>query len=108
MKKKLGKVYAKMFASDANRFAENNPSVIAERNAGKIRNHVGISLIVGSKDEFLERNRALDQRLKELNIPHEFEIVPGAGHDKDDVYAKAATRGFQFSLRHFGTERKEK
>jgi enterochelin esterase-like enzyme len=90
-----------MFGGDAKRFAENDPFVLVERNAATIREHVAVNLIVGSKDEFLERNRALRQKLQELKIPFGYEEVRGAGHDKDDLYEPAALHGFEFSAKHF-------
>ena len=97
-KKQLGKVFTKMFGDDLKRFAENDPLTLAEGNADKIRARVAISLVIGTKDEFLERNRALHEKLQALKIPHRFEEVPRAGHDKDELYEPAALRGFQFSL----------
>jgi S-formylglutathione hydrolase FrmB len=100
-KKHLGKVYAQMFGNDSKRFAENDPFVLVERNAEKIRGRVAVSLVVGSKDEFLERNRALHEKLQQLKIPHSYEEIRGAGHKKDDLYEPAALRGFEFSLKNF-------
>ncbi|HTD65442.1 MAG TPA: alpha/beta hydrolase-fold protein, partial [Candidatus Limnocylindria bacterium] len=81
-KKHLGKVYAQMFGGDPKRFAENDPLVLAERNAEKTRGKIAISLIVGTKDDFLEQHRALHRKLDELKIPHHFQEVRGAGHKK--------------------------
>jgi enterochelin esterase-like enzyme len=105
-KKHLDKVYARMFGNDPKRFTENDPLVLAERNAEKIRGHVAISLVVGSKDDFLERNRALHEKLQQSKIPHSYEEVRGAGHKKDDLYEPAALRAFEFSAQHFGHVKK--
>ena len=104
-KKHLPKVYAQMFGGDAKRFAESDPFVLAERNGAALREHQAVMLIVGSKDEFLERNRALRQKLQELKITGGYEEVRGAGHDKDDLYEPAALRGFEVSAKHFGRKR---
>lgn len=100
-KKRLGKVYTPMFGGDARRFAENDPLVLAERNAEKIRGQVAIRLVIGTKDDFLERHRVLNGKLEALKIPHEFRQIPGAGHKKDDLYETAALDAFQFSSEHF-------
>lgn len=97
-KARLGSVFAHMFGSDLRRFADNDPFALATRDAEKIRDHVAVSLIVGSKDEFLERHRALHAQLQRLKIPHRYEEVPGARHDKDDLYVPTARAAFQFSL----------
>ncbi len=98
-KKHLPKVYAQMFGGDAKRFAENDPFGLVERNAAAIREHVTVMLMVGSKDEFLERNRALRQKLQQLKIATAYEEIRGAGHNKDDLYEPAALRAFQFSAK---------
>lgn len=99
-KKHLGKVYTQMFGNEPKHFAENDPFMLAERHTERIRGRVAISLIVGTKDEFLDRNRVLHDKLQQLKIPHGYEEVRGAGHNKDDLYKAAALRGFQFSLDH--------
>jgi len=101
-KKHLGKVFAQMFGNDAKRFAENDPFTLAERGAEKIRGHVVVDLIVGTKDDFLERNRALHEKLQQLKVLHSYEEVRGAGHKKDDLYEPAAIKAFEFSAKHFG------
>lgn len=105
-KKHLGKVFAQMFGNDPKRFAENDPFTLAERNPEKIRGHVAIDLIVGTKDDFLERNRALHEKLQQLKIPHSYEEVRGAGHKKDDLYEPAAMKAFEFSAKHFSQPKK--
>ena len=102
LKKHLGKVYAQMFGSDMRRFADNDPFVLAERNAPKLRDRVAISIIVGTKDDFLARNRALHEKLQQLKLQHSYEEVRGAGHKKDDLYEAVALPGFEFSAKHFG------
>jgi len=100
-KKHLGKVFAQMFGTDPKRFADNDPFALVERNAEKIHNRVAVSMVVGTKDDFLARNRALHEKLQQLKIQHSYEEVRGAGHKKDDLYEPAALRGFEFSAKHF-------
>ena len=100
-KKHLGKVFAQVFANDPKRFAENDPFVLAKQNAEKIRGQVAVSLIIGTKDDFLARNRALRDELQQIKIPVTYEEVRGAGHKKDDLYGPAAAHAFQFSAQHF-------
>lgn len=104
-KKHLPKVYKQMFGDDAKLFAESDPFTLVERNAATTRGHLAVMLIVGNKDEFLERNRALRQKIQELKITLGYEEVRGAGHDKDDLYEPAALRGFEFSAKHFERSR---
>lgn len=97
-KKHLGKVYAQTFGNDPKRFAANDPFVLADTNAEKIRSNVAVLFVIGTKDEFLQRNRLLHQKLQQQKISSSFEEVRNAKHKKDDIYEGAGTRGFQFSL----------
>jgi S-formylglutathione hydrolase FrmB len=103
--KHLGNVYERTFANDARRFAESDPVALAERHAEKIRGRLAIQIIVGARDEFLPRNRALHEALERLKVPHTFREVPGAKHKKDDLYESGAALGaFEFSAKGFKGE----
>jgi len=97
MQKHLGKVYAKMFGDKA-RFDANNPMTLLEKNAEQVRKGTRVCIVIGSKDEFLDANRRLSERLKALRVPASFHEVPGAKHKKDAIYEKAAARGFECSF----------
>ncbi len=100
-RKHLKKVFQRQFGNDPRRFTENDPVALAERNAERIRGQTAIRVVVGTRDEFLPRHRALRQTLERLKIGHEYEEIRGAKHDKEDLYKSAAVRGFEFSMRHF-------
>ena len=100
-KKHLGKVYTKMFGNDSKGFADNDPFSLLERNAEKIRSNVAVKIIIGTKDDFLSRNRALKQKLEQLKVQSAYDEVRGAKHDKDALYEPRALSGFQFSAEHF-------
>jgi enterochelin esterase-like enzyme len=99
-KKHLGKVFTKMFGNDPKGFAESDPFTLLDRNVEKIRASVAVKIIIGTKDEFLPRNRALKHKLGQLKVPITFEEVAGAKHDKDDLYEPKALSAFQFSFEH--------
>jgi endo-1,4-beta-xylanase len=100
MKKHLGKVFQKMFR-DEQRFQANDPFALAEANAAKLRDAVAVQIVIGSKDEFVDRNRALHRKLDALKIPVEFRELPGVKHKKDSIYEHAAEEAFTFSTRQF-------
>ncbi len=100
--KNLGKVYKQMFGT-AERFDANNPLVLAERNAQQVRGHVAIQIIVGTKDEFLNANRDLRDRLNAQKIAHDYFEVPGVKHAKEALYERSAARAFEFSAKAFAT-----
>lgn len=100
MQKHLGKVYSRMFGSPQ-RFEANNPVSLAQDQAGKIKGHVAVQLIIGTKDEFLDANRELAQRLKAGGVQSELIELPGVKHDKDQLYPKGSARAFEFTGKQF-------
>jgi S-formylglutathione hydrolase FrmB len=98
--KHLGKVYKQMFGT-TERFDANNPLVLAERNAQQLRGHVDVLIVIGIKDEFLNANRELHDRLNAQKIANDFIEVPGAKHAKEALYERAAPRAFEFTGRIF-------
>jgi enterochelin esterase-like enzyme len=100
-RKHLGKVYRQMFDGDPRRYADSDPLALAERHADLIRGRIGINIIIGSKDDFLPRNRALRDRLQQLSVPVTYQEIRGAGHKKDDLYEPAAASAFEFSAQQF-------
>ncbi|HMJ90449.1 MAG TPA: alpha/beta hydrolase-fold protein [Candidatus Acidoferrum sp.] len=98
--KHLGKVYKQMFGTP-DRYEANNPLAMAERNADQIRGRVAILAVVGSKDEFVNANRELHQRLESRKVPHEYLELSGVKHAKEPLYERAAARAFEFSAKAF-------
>lgn len=100
-RKHLDKVFARQFGNDPQRYAANDPVLLAEQHAGQLRDQPAIRIVIGTRDEFLPRHRVLNEKLKQLNIPHQYEEVRGAKHKKEDLYEPSALRGFEFSMKHF-------
>jgi enterochelin esterase-like enzyme len=98
--KHLGKVYKQMFGT-AERFDANNPLVLAEKEAQRLRGRVSVLVVIGTKDEFLNANRELYDRLNAQKIASEFIEVPGAKHAKEALYERAAAKAFEFSGKAF-------
>ena len=66
--------------------------VMGDNEEPKIR----MRLVVGRRDPALEMNRSFHQRLLELRIPHDYEEIPGLGHDLLPYYQHAGLAGFRF------------
>ena len=45
----------------------------------------------------LEHNRRFHELLTELKVPHEYEELPGIGHNPQQVYKKAGVAGWEFN-----------
>jgi enterochelin esterase-like enzyme len=68
---------------------EENRSVI-------LQNQMGVRLAVGDQDEQLQPMNSLHNSLLSLDIPHEYEIVPGIDHNFGQLYNRIGIIGLQF------------
>ena len=68
---------------------------LAKKNGGRLAS-LRVRFVVGTKDITMGDAEALHAWLKELGLPHEYEILLGVGHDTEAYYRKAGLRGFQF------------
>jgi endo-1,4-beta-xylanase len=68
---------------------------LAKKNGGRM-SRLRIRFVVGTKDVSMPDSEALHGWLKELALPHEYEILLGVGHDTETYYRKVGVRGFQF------------
>ncbi|HYZ87128.1 MAG TPA: alpha/beta hydrolase-fold protein [Bryobacteraceae bacterium] len=68
---------------------------LAKKNGGRM-GQLRIRFVVGTKDIAMGDAEALHSCLKELGLPHEYEILLGVAHDSEAYYRKAGVRGFQF------------
>ena len=73
-----------------------SPWKLVVRNADAIRGRTRIRMIVGNEDPLLELNRKFDQLLNELNIEHEYIVVPGVGHNAAALYQHLGERAILF------------
>ncbi len=99
-----------MWNNDRNAFESDHPSTWLEKNADRIRGRLRIRIVVGDEDGLKERYiDAFQKRLEELNIAHEYEVVPGVGHSRTRVYPLVGLKGFQFQAGSFarGVETKD-
>ena len=62
---------------------------------------LGIRIICGGDDSQLYRSRRMHDVLSHLGIPHEYEEVPGVGHDSGRIYPAQSLAAMQFHGRHF-------
>ena len=55
-----------------------------------------VRLVVGEDDPRLDRMVYFDEALTSLGVPHQFEIVPNAGHNVGELYNGVGVKGLQF------------
>jgi enterochelin esterase-like enzyme len=75
-------------AADEAMRRERSPARYLEKNADKIRGKLLIRIVVGADDDLLRASEGMHRRLDELKIPHTYTVVPGAGHNVEQLYAK--------------------
>ena len=84
-----------VFGGDQEYFKAQSPWRLAEQNAEAVR-RLRIRQVVGDRDQVLENNRKLHDRLSRLNIPHAFIVVPGAAHSFRQVVEGLGDRHWEF------------
>ena len=101
LKKELPGVFKQMHGDDILKFDDNPGWAWVRRNAAKLRTSLAISLVIGDKDQHLDRNRSLHALLEELKIPHHYQELPGVGHDTGRVYRDVGVKGFSSHSKSF-------
>jgi endo-1,4-beta-xylanase len=85
-----------VFGTDNDRRVAEFPLTLARKNADKLRDKTHIRIGCGSRDGLLPRNEALHEVLTQLNIKHDYEIVPDVAHAAQLYYEKLGTKMFAF------------
>jgi enterochelin esterase-like enzyme len=55
-----------------------------------------VRLVVGEDDPRVDRMIYFDDTLTSLGVPHQFEVVPNAGHNVGELYNAVGVKGLQF------------
>jgi len=87
-------IYQRMFGGDKAYFDANDPMTLVRKNADRIRGKMAIRLAIGDKDGLLPRSQELHELLVQLKIDHEYELVPGIGHNTHLFYTHLAEHAF--------------
>lgn len=66
-------------------FEENNILSLVRQNAEKIRGKLNIKIHIGTADILFCDNEILHLYLDSLDIPHEYKVVDGIGHELDKI-----------------------
>jgi len=85
-------------------FEENDLATIIRRNADAIRGRTLIRMTVGSDDGLLPNNQALHEFLTQLKIEHEYEVIPGVGHDSGRIYRILGDRAYALYLKAWASK----
>jgi endo-1,4-beta-xylanase len=82
-------------------FEENDVATLIRRNADAIRGRTLVRITVGNEDGLFRNNQAVHELLTQLKIEHEYEIIPGVGHDSGKIYRILGDRRYALYLRAF-------
>jgi endo-1,4-beta-xylanase len=89
-------ILQEVFGDHKQRGSIEHPMQLARQNASKLRDHTHIRIGCGSLDNLLPRNKELHELLTQLEIGHEYEIVPDVAHESPVYYRKLGTKVFSF------------
>jgi enterochelin esterase-like enzyme len=90
-----------VFGDDKERRKAEHPLTLAEKNASQLRGKTRIRIGCGSADSLLKFNQDLHERLQQLNIEHEFVIVPDVAHNPPVYYRTLGDKCFEFHRKFF-------
>ncbi len=102
-----------VWGGDVEYFHLHDPHRLVEKNAGKIREKTLVRLYIGDQDTMAanvqgfgekpvyEANVGFHQHLEQLQIPHEFEIVPGVAHSYGRLYRELGDKALEFWKKAF-------
>jgi endo-1,4-beta-xylanase len=88
-----------IFSGSESAYYADDPITRAHRNTTELKAKIKLRLLAGGNDTLLHGlafAKRFDLRLTEWNYPHEFQIVPGVGHNDGDLYQKLGPRVFAF------------
>ena len=104
LQKELPAVFKQMHNDDVAQFDSTSAWFFAKKHADALRKDIAISIVLGDKDQHLDRNRRMHKLLEELKVPHAYRELPGFGHDTGKVYKEVGVEGFEFHAKHLKTD----
>jgi S-formylglutathione hydrolase FrmB len=74
---------------------------LLEQNRDRIAGRLPIRIVIGTNDYSLAGAKVARDRIEELKIAFEFELVQGVDHNIYKLYDHAGIKGLQFHAEHF-------
>jgi len=78
------------------RFNENNPWLLVEKNLSAIRNRTAIRIVVGERDGLKQANQRYHELLDKLGLEHEFHVIPEVPHTPNPLYDGLGEKNWSF------------
>ncbi len=96
-------IYEQMFGTEE-AFDESSPYHWIRDNAERIRDTLPIRMVIGTRDQTMGYNERFRELLQELEIPHDYEIVEGMGHNIAGYYDAVGIQGLRFLEKYFDSD----
>lgn len=81
--------------------ADDDVFELAKKNYNRL-GHLAIRLLIGTQDVSFPDSEKLHVHLRDLGVPHEYEILLGVSHNTTQYYDRAGIHGYQFQATAFG------
>jgi endo-1,4-beta-xylanase len=85
-----------MLSAEKTYFEANDLATVIRKNADAIRGKTKVRMAVGEEDTLRPNNQALHEFLDQLQIEHDYEVVPEVAHDSRLVYRWLGERAFSW------------
>lgn len=99
--KSRGTAFQDIYGDNEEYYRGNDAWSVLEKNADAIRGRIFVRVAVGGKDNLLEKNTAYHKLLTKLKIAHEFDVIPDAAHNPDQVYDGLGDKTWAFYTKAF-------
>jgi enterochelin esterase-like enzyme/alpha-beta hydrolase superfamily lysophospholipase len=92
MQSRHAALYERIFGGKEENFQAENPRVLVEKNAAKVRGKMAVRLAVGA---LLPGNRSFHEQLTKLEIAHDYDAFD-VGHNQGAIYDSLGDKNWQF------------
>ena len=100
-RKQVDELLQEVYGGEQSLFRAVSPRRHAADNAAVIARDSLVRLVIGSRDETFDHNRAFHEHLVDLGIPHEWLVVEGVGHDPLRLLQSLGDRHWAFYRKAF-------
>ncbi len=91
-----------ILGTDVAHWQETNSWYLLEQNRDRIVNRLPIRIVIGTEDFSLEGAKDARDRLADLKIAYEFELIQGVDHNIYKLYDHSGVKSLIFHARSFG------
>lgn len=92
-------LFQRIFGGQEENFIAAMPQTLVEKNADELRGKTVIRQAVGA---LVQNNESLHERLVELNISSDYDVIEGAGHSHPNVYGGLGEKNWEFYRKALG------